>query len=328
MKPEIVKIDNLKTYFPIRAGIFSQVVGQLRAVDGVSLTVHQGETVGLVGESGCGKSTLGRTLLRLYQPTAGTIVFRNQEITTASRHTLHAVRRHMQMIFQDPFSSLNPRMSVQQIIAEPFRLHRVGNEAQQYRQVAQLLDTVGLRSDCSKKYPHELSGGQRQRVGIARAIALKPQFIVADEPIAALDVSIQAQILNLLRELKQTLQLTYLFISHDLSVVRYVSDRVAVMYLGKIVELTDASHIYHSPRHPYTKALMSAIAQPDPTQRRNADVLPGDLPSALNPPSGCPFYPRCRYAQQICRDKPPQLQNVASQAQPHWVSCHRTQEIG
>lgn len=327
MSTEILKIENLKTHFPIRGGIFSHVVAHLKAVDGISLTVQKGETLGVVGESGCGKSTLGRTILRLYNPTGGTIVFQGQNITTASRPALRPLRRHMQMIFQDPFSSLNPRMTIERIICEPFRLHRVYDTSQQRNEAIQLLQVVGLRDDCLKKYPHELSGGQRQRVGIARAIALKPQLIIADEPIAALDVSIQSQILNLLRELKQSLQLTYLFISHDLSVVRYVSDRVAVMYLGKIVELTDASHIYENPKHPYTQALMSAIPQPDPTQTVKHETLPGDVPSAVNPPSGCAFHPRCRYAQHICTTQTPQLRNIASKTKKHWVSCHLAEEI-
>jgi oligopeptide/dipeptide ABC transporter ATP-binding protein len=296
--------------------------GAVKAVAGVSLDIAPGETLGLVGESGCGKSTLGRTVLRLLDPSAGTIRFEGAAIERLSARRLRPIRRHRQMIFQDPYASLNPRMTVGAAIAEPLAIHGLGRSRRERdARVAELLDEVGLRPDAARRYPHEFSGGQRQRIGIARALALRPRFIVADEPISALDVSIQAQIVNLLAELRRREQLTYLFISHDLKVVRHISDRVAVMYLGKVVELAPAAALYRAPKHPYTRALLSAVPVVDPAQRRQRMVLAGDVPSPLDPPTGCPFHPRCPVADKVpaCYNEPPSLRELAP---GHTVACH------
>ncbi len=317
----IAEVRDLKMHFPHREGLFGQRVRPVRAVDGVSLTVQEGETLGLVGESGCGKSTLGRVVLRLLDPTAGEVRFEGQDITRASQAELRPLRRRMQIICQDPYSSLNPRMTVRAIVGEAMRIHGlVDGEAEETERVAALLRKVGLRPEHAHRYPHEFSGGQRQRIGIARALAVEPRFIVADEPISALDVSIQAQIVNLLSDLQDELGLSYLFIAHDLKVVELVSHRVAVMYLGRVVELAPSEALYAEPRHPYTKALLSAVPVPDPGRERRRIVLTGDVPSPLAPPSGCAFHPRCPIAQEgLCDQKVPEL---VERADGHQVACH------
>ncbi|MFQ3566980.1 MAG: oligopeptide/dipeptide ABC transporter ATP-binding protein [Aggregatilineales bacterium] len=322
----VLQVRNLKKYFPIHAGIILQrQVGAVKAVDDISFDVFKGETLGLVGESGCGKSTTGRTVLQLYKPTAGSVVFEGQELTTMSAGELRKMRRRMQMIFQDPFASLNPRMSVGNIVSEPLRIHKViQNRAELQEYVEQLLLRVGLNPYYVNRYPHEFSGGQRQRIGIARALALRPSFIVADEPISALDVSIQAQVVNLLEELQDELNLTYLFIAHDLSMVRHICDRVAVMYLGKIVELGPTDEVYENPLHPYTQALLSAVPVPDPIIEKNRQriILTGDVPSPARPPIGCNFNTRCPVAiAGACFEEPdPELVEVTP---GHWAACHR-----
>jgi len=321
----ILEVQNLKKHFPITSGVLLQrQVGAVRAVDGVSFSVIRGETLGLVGESGCGKSTTGRTILQLYRPTEGNVVFEGQELSTMSGNDLRQMRRRMQIIFQDPFASLNPRMTVGSILSEPLQIHRIyskKNERQQY--VEQLMERVGLNPYFINRYPHEFSGGQRQRIGIARALALEPSFIVADEPISALDVSIQAQVVNLMQELQQELGLTYLFIAHDLSMVRHICDRVAVMYLGKIVELGPVDDVYDNPQHPYTQSLLSAVPVPDPVTEENRQriIISGDLPNPASPPVGCNFNTRCPVAFELCHQEPdPPL----IEARPeHFVSCHR-----
>jgi peptide/nickel transport system ATP-binding protein len=324
----LVEIDELKVYFAIKSGIvLDRHVGDIRAVDGVSLEIKRGETLGLVGESGCGKSTVGRTILRLYDPVAGRIRFDGQDITTLSERQLRPLRRRMQMVFQDPYASLNPRHSVGRIIGEPMRAHRLASGRDIDRRVRELLQIVGLPPDAASRFPHEFSGGQRQRIGVARALSLNPDFIVADEPVSALDVSIQAQILNLLETLQREFNLTYLFIAHDLAVVRHISDRIAVMYLGTIVEVSPADELYRRPLHPYTIALLSAVPIPDPKveRRREAILLPGDLPSPANPPKACRFHTRCPFVQPTrCRDDAPRLRELAS---GHTVACHWAEKI-
>ncbi|HXH12660.1 MAG TPA: dipeptide ABC transporter ATP-binding protein [Alphaproteobacteria bacterium] len=320
----LVQVQDLVKHFPIIGGsVLARTIGVVRAVDGVSVTIHQGETLGVVGESGCGKTTLGRCILQLERPTSGRVLFEGQDLASLTEAEWRVVRRKMQVIFQDPYSSLNPRMTVGQILAEPLKVHGIVPDRQDRRQrVAALLTDVGLLPALAERYPHELSGGQRQRVGIARALAMNPSFIVCDEPVSALDVSIQAQIINLLDELQERLGLTYLFVAHDLSVVRHISDRVAVMYLGKIVELTDWQLLYEEPLHPYTKALLSAVPIPDPEveARRERIILTGEVPSPLNPPSGCVFHPRCPMAIAECQATAPELR----ESKPgHWVSCIR-----
>ncbi len=322
----LLSVKGLKKHFPITSGIIVQrQVGAVKAVDDVSFDVYKGETLGLVGESGCGKSTTGRTVLQLYKPTAGSVVFEGKELTTLPGEELRKMRRRMQMIFQDPFASLNPRMSVGRIVAEPIRIHKmIDNRKEEQEYVEHLLERVGLNPHYVNRYPHEFSGGQRQRIGVARALALKPTFIVADEPISALDVSIQAQVVNLLEDLQDELNLTYLFIAHDLSMVRHICDRVAVMYLGKIVELAPADELYENPLHPYTQALLSAVPVPDPLveERRQRIILTGDVPSPANPPTGCNFNTRCPVAFDLCyQDPDPVLTEVSP---GHFVSCHRT----
>jgi peptide/nickel transport system ATP-binding protein len=323
----LVETENLKVFFPIKSGIvLDRHVGDIKAVDDVSLHIERGETLGLVGESGCGKSTVGRAILRLYEPTAGRIVFDGQDISHLGENELRPLRRRMQMVFQDPFASLNPRHSVGRMVGEPMRVHGIGGRGTLSRRVRELLEIVGLPADAASRYPHEFSGGQRQRIGLARSLALNPDFIVADEPVSALDVSIQAQIMNLLEELQQEFDLTYLFIAHDLAVVRHISDRIAVMYLGSIVEVSPAEDLYENPLHPYTISLLSAVPIPDPVVEREREtiLLAGDLPSPANPPHACRFHTRCPYVQETrCRDERPELREV----QGHLVACHWAEDI-
>jgi oligopeptide transport system ATP-binding protein len=323
----LVDVRNLRMYFPIRRGLLiERVVGHVHAVDDISFQVKRGETLGLVGESGCGKSTTGRAVLQIYKPTAGQVLFDGKDITKATGKDLRLYRRNMQMIFQDPFASLDPRMTVGGIISEPLEIHNLGKAKEREEKVREMLRIVGLNPYFANRYPHEFSGGQRQRIGVARALALEPEFIVCDEPISALDVSIQAQIINLLEELQQQYNLTYLFIAHDLAVVRHISDRVAVMYVGKIVELADRTELYEYPLHPYTRALLSAVPIPDPVveKRRSRIILQGDVPSPVNPPSGCRFHPRCPFARADCSQSEPPLNEVRP---GHLVACFYWKEV-
>jgi peptide/nickel transport system ATP-binding protein len=307
MTEPLLQVRDVKTHFPVRGGLLGRVRGTVKAVDGVAFDIQRGETLGLVGESGCGKSTLGRTLLRLIEPTAGSIRFEGQELTGLSQRQLRPLRRRMQLIFQDPYASLNPRMTVRDIVGEPFAIHGLASGREREEKVGALLDLMGLPREALERYPHEFSGGQRQRIGIARSIAMRPDLVIADEPISALDVSIQAQIVNLLVDLQRELKLTYLFIAHDLKIVEYISTRVAVMYLGKIVELAGSEELYRRPRHPYTQALLSAVPVPDPDHERTRIILQGDVPSPLAPPPGCAFHPRCPHAFERCRRETPPL---------------------
>ena len=317
----LLEIRDLRTYFPIRSPLLSRHLGNVRAVDGVTLDVEDGETLGLVGESGCGKSTLGRSILRLIEPTGGSIEFEGQNILALRYAEMRDMRRRMQIIFQDPYASLNPRMRVGDIIGEGLRIHRIASGAERHEVVMRILNRVGLRKDHYDRYPHEFSGGQRQRIGIARALVFQPRMIIADEPVSALDVSIQAQILNLLDELQSEFKLTYIFISHDLRVVEHVSHRVAIMYLGKIVEVGQAEAIYADARHPYTRALLSAVPMPDPDAKNKRDrvLLQGDVPSPANPPPGCSFHPRCAFAEKICAEAEPPLEKDGD---GHLIACH------
>ncbi|GAB4547567.1 MAG: dipeptide ABC transporter ATP-binding protein [Anaerolineales bacterium] len=317
----LLKVEDLKMHFPIYRGVFQRQVGAVHAVDGVSFDVYRGETLGLVGESGCGKSTTGRTILQLYKPTAGKILFEGVDLSKLKTEEMRQMRRKMQMIFQDPYASLNPRMTVGDIVGEPLIVHNMATGSETPDRVAHLLEMVGLNPAFATRYPHEFSGGQRQRVGVARALALNPSLIICDEPISALDVSIQAQVVNLLEELQDRLGLTYLFIAHDLSMVRHISKRVAVMYLGVIMELADQDDLYREPLHPYTQALLSAVPIPDPTADANRDrvILQGDVPSPVNPPSGCRFRTRCPIAQEVCAGERPEFREVKA---GHFVACH------
>jgi oligopeptide transport system ATP-binding protein len=323
----LVQARDLKMYFPVTSGIiFQRKVADVKAVDGVTFEVRRGETLGLVGESGCGKTTLGRMILLLYKPTAGSVLINNQDLTKLKSGELRRMRRHMQMIFQDPYASLNPRMTVGSIIAEPLVIHGLAKgRKERAEKVQELMRVVGLNPYYANRYPHEFSGGQRQRIGIARALAVQPAFIVCDEPVSALDVSIQAQIINLLEDLQEQFGLTYLFIAHDLSVVRHISDRVAVMYLGKMMELADRQELYENPLHPYTKALLSAVPIPDPAveAKRERVILTGDVPSPLHPPSGCVFHTRCPIAIEECKQEIPEWRNVGAGDKEHWVACIR-----
>jgi len=325
----LLEVKGLRKHFPIRKGFLQRVVGQVRAVDGIDFSVNRGETFGLVGESGCGKTTASRCIVRALQPSDGEVHFRTDggamiDIANLSRDELQPLRRQMQMIFQDPFSSLNPRMTLFDIIGEPLLVNGVANRQERIDRVEELLGLVGLRPEFLQRFPHAFSGGQRQRIGIARALALSPSLVVADEPVSALDVSVQAQILNLMLELQNRLGLTYLFVAHDLSVVKHICDRVAVMYVGRVVETAETKELFESPKHPYTEALLSAVPQPDPRMRSQRIILEGEVADPANPPSGCYFHPRCRYAVDVCSEETPQLEEISP---GHAVSCHRAHEL-
>ena len=322
----LLEAVNIVKYFPIKGGVFLKEIAAVKAVDGVSLTIQEGETVGLVGESGCGKTTFGRAILRLEEPTSGEIYFEGQSILDYDKKKMRALRKKMQIIFQDPFSSLNPRKTVAHIIGEPLLVHGMHSRTQRDERVLELLTVVGLRKEHMRRYPHQFSGGQRQRIGVARALALNPRLIVCDEAVSALDVSIQAQVINLLKDLQDEFGLTYLFISHDLSVVEHVSDRVAVMYLGKIVEFAPSKTLYKKPLHPYTQALLSAVPIPDPALKRSARIiLKGDVPSPIDPPTGCKFHPRCLYARETCSRNEPELKEIDKD---HFAACSSAGQIG
>jgi oligopeptide/dipeptide ABC transporter ATP-binding protein len=324
----LLDIRDLKMYFPLTRGIVLQrVIGYVRAVDGISFTIEQGQTLGLVGESGSGKTTIGRTIVRLYKPTEGQIIFDNQDLAQMGGEHLRQIRLRVQMVFQDPFASLNPRFTIGSLIAEPMHIYNIGSSSEIREKTAELLSVVGLRPEYINRYPHEFSGGQRQRIAVARALSINPEFIVLDEPVSALDVSVRAQVLNLLQRLQNQFNLTYLFVSHDLSVVRHVADRIAVMYLGRIVELADRDELYAAPKHPYTQALLSSIPIPDPQieKRRHRIILSGDLPSPINIPSGCRFHTRCPMAQQICREVDPVFER--KEGREHYAACHFSEEV-
>lgn len=324
----LLDVRDLKMYFPLTKGIILQrVVGYVRAVDGVSLSIERGQTMGLVGESGSGKTTIGRTLIRLYKPTAGQILFGDQDLAHMEGEELRQMRRRVQMIFQDPYASLNPRFTIGSLIAEPMHIFNIGSKSEIHDKTTELLRVVGLRPEYIDRYPHEFSGGQRQRIAVARALSINPEFVVADEPVSALDVSVRAQVLNLLQRLQHQFNLTYLFVSHDLSVVRHVADRIAVMYLGKIVEISDRDELYAAPKHPYTQALLSAVPIPDPQIEKNRRriILSGDLPSPINIPAGCRFHTRCPMAQQICREVEPAFE--AKEGREHYAACHFSERV-
>ncbi|HZG71378.1 MAG TPA: dipeptide ABC transporter ATP-binding protein [Chondromyces sp.] len=319
MTDTLLQVDNLKKTFPIHGGVFGKKVGEVRAVDDISFYIKKGETLGLVGESGCGKSTTGRMLMRLLEPSEGRIVFEGKDLTKLSNKEMRKMRKEIQMVFQDPFASLNPRHTVEKILEEPLIVHGMKDKGERRKRVRELLETVGLNDYHAKRYPHQFSGGQRQRIGIARALAVHPKLIVADEPVSALDVSIQAQVLNLLQDLQKEFGLTYLFIAHDLGVVRHISDRVGVMYLGRIVELAESESLYESPKHPYTEALLSAVPVPDVEYKKERIILQGDVPSASNPPKGCAFHARCPKAMDICSAVRPEFREIDK---GHYVACH------
>jgi oligopeptide/dipeptide ABC transporter ATP-binding protein len=315
---DLIQVKSLKKYFPVRAGVMQRVVANVQAVDDVSFTIKSGETLGMVGESGCGKTTVGRTMLRLIEPTAGSVIYNGKDIFKLRANEMKPVRRDLQIIFQDPYASLDPRVPIGESVMEGLQIHHVGTHKERVGIMLETLKKVGLEEYHSRRYPHEFSGGQRQRIGIARALALRPKFLVCDEPVSALDVSIQSQVLNILKNLQKEFGLTYLFIAHNLSVVEHISDRVAVMYLGKMVELADRDELYRDPEHPYSQALMSAIPVPDPKMKRNRLILKGDVPSPLHPPSGCRFHPRCPIAEKICSEQEPEFREVKPN---HWVAC-------
>ncbi|MDQ0246945.1 oligopeptide transport system ATP-binding protein [Bacillus fengqiuensis] len=319
MAESLLQVKGLKKHFPIKGGLLSKEIGAVKAVDGLSFEVKKGETLGIVGESGCGKSTTGRLLLRLIEPTDGQVIFEEKEVTSLSNSEMRKLRREMQMVFQDPFASLNPRHTIEKILEEPLIVHGIGNKEERKQKVREMLQVVGLSSYHANRYPHQFSGGQRQRIGIARALMTNPKLIIADEPVSALDVSIQSQVLNLLENLQKEFQLTYIFISHDLGVVRHICDRVGVMYLGQMVELSESEKLYEKPLHPYTEALLSAVPVPDPDFKREQIVLQGDLPSPSNPPVGCPFHTRCGKCMDICKTARAELKEVEPN---HFVACH------
>lgn len=323
MSKPLLQVKNLKKYFAKTGGVFSRKIGEIKAVDGISFTVNEGEVFGIVGESGCGKSTAAKTILRLLEPTDGEVIFEDQDITKLSQEKMRQLRRHMQFVFQDPYASLNPRQRVEKILEEPLIVHGVKDKNERKRRVQEILEVVGLTKEHGKRYPHQFSGGQRQRIGIARALILNPKLIIFDEPVSALDVSIQAQILNLMKDLQDQFGLTYIFISHDLSVVKHISDRIGVMYLGKLVELADNDSLYDEPLHPYTKSLLSAIPEPDPDMKKERIILQGDLPSPANPPTGCPFHTRCPFRMEKCEKVCPALKEVKPD---HYVACHLYEE--
>ena len=320
----LLKVEHLKKYFPIQTGILSKKSGEVKAVDDLSFEVYEGETLGIVGESGCGKSTAGRAIMRLLEPTSGKVTFDDVELTDLSNKEMRKMRRDIQMVFQDPYASLNPRHTVGKILEEPLIVHGIGKSKERKERVQEYLEIVGLSSYHAKRYPHQFSGGQRQRIGIARALMTNPRLIIADEPVSALDVSIQAQVLNLMQKLQQDLKLTYIFIAHDLGVVRHISDRVGVMYLGRIVELADSESLYREPLHPYTQALLSAVPIPDPTHHREQILLEGDIPSPANPPAGCSFHTRCPYATDLCKFTVPIFRKVKP---GHAVACHLYNDV-
>jgi oligopeptide transport system ATP-binding protein len=319
MAEVLLKVDGLKKYFPLTGGILGKQTGAVKAVDDISFWVNKGETLGLVGESGCGKSTTGRMLMRLIDPTEGQVVFEGKDLVTLSDSDMRKARKDMQMVFQDPFASLNPRHTVEKILEEPLIVHGIGTKKERKQMVREMLEVVGLSSYHAKRYPHQFSGGQRQRIGIARALMTRPKLIIADEPVSALDVSIQSQVLNLLEDLQKEFQLTYIFIAHDLGVVKHISDRVGVMYLGRLVEITDADKLYEKPLHPYTRALLSAVPIPDPDIKRDGELLTGDLPSPSNPPQGCAFHTRCKECMGICKTDRPALREIEP---GHFAACH------
>ena len=323
----LLEVQDLSVHFPILGGVLKRPVGAVYAVSDVSFSLEKGETLGIVGESGCGKTTLGRAIVRLYTPTSGSVRFDGVDLTAVAKDRDRELRRDMQMIFQDPYASLNPRQTVRSILEEPLRIHRVGNGAARLDTVLELMQTVGLRPEDLYRYPHEFSGGQRQRIGIARALALGPRLVIADEPVSALDVSIQAQVLNLLVDLQNRLNLTYIFISHDLTVVKYISDRVAVMYLGRLVEIASSDDIYREPRHPYTRALLSSVPLPNPRRREQDQPLEGDVPSPSDPPTGCAFHTRCPHVRDRCRQENPTMRPVTGNRE-HQAACHFFEEIG
>ncbi|MFV8828102.1 ABC transporter ATP-binding protein [Alkalihalobacterium sp. APHAB7] len=318
-KKPLLEVKGLKKYFDIKGGVLGRKVGEVKAVDDVSFTVHEGEILGIVGESGCGKSTTGKAILRLIEPTEGEVLFDGQDITKLSDEEMRKLRRDLQIIFQDPYASLNPRHTIEKIISEPLLIHGIGDEKSRKQKVKELLEVVGLNAFHAARYPHQFSGGQRQRIGIARALAVNPRLVICDEPVSALDVSVQSQILNLMEDLKKEFQLTYLFIAHDLSVVKHISDRVGVMYLGRMVELTGKDELYDNPKHPYTKALLSAVPVPDPDEKSERVILEGDVPSPSNPPSGCAFHTRCPECMDVCKTERPSFRAVADN---HFVACH------
>ncbi|WP_100010492.1 ABC transporter ATP-binding protein [Lentibacillus sediminis] len=319
MPNPLLEVNGLKKYFDIRGGVFGRKVGDVKAVDDISFTVMEGEILGIVGESGCGKSTAGKAILRLIEPTAGTVRFEDKDLTELNAEEMRKLRHNMQIIFQDPYASLNPRHTVEKIISEPLKVHGMTSAAERKKRVQELLETVGLSAYQASRYPHQFSGGQRQRIGIARALANNPKLIICDEPVSALDVSVQSQILNLMEELRDKFQLTYVFIAHDLSVVKHISDRVGVMYLGRMVELTTKEKLYEEPKHPYTQALLSAVPEPDPDVVKERVILQGDVPSPENPPAGCAFHTRCPMAMDICKELRPQFEEIEDN---HFVACH------
>lgn len=315
----LLEVNRLKKYFPINGGLFGKKVGEVKAVDDISFFVNKGETLGIVGESGCGKSTTGRMLMKLIEPSDGQVVFQGRELTSLSTSEMRKMRKEMQMVFQDPYASLNPRHTVEKILEEPLIVHGMGDKKERKRRVKEMLEVVGLSSYHAKRYPHQFSGGQRQRIGIARALMTKPKLIIADEPVSALDVSIQSQVLNLLADLQKEFQLTYIFIAHDLGVVKHISDRVGVMYLGRLVEMTTADKLYEKPLHPYTSALLGAVPVPDPTIKKKTELLTGDIPSPSDPPTGCAFHTRCKDCMEICKSERPQLEEIEP---GHFAACH------